>query len=161
MFAAGLLALVASAACGRVPPLANTNPSANALATAVLDALARGDRAGLEALALSETEFRDYLWPELPAARPERNLPFSYVWGELRQKSAGALGNTLAEHGGRRYEFVGVTFSGRTDYVTYAVHREATVRVKAASGERMDLRLCGSMIEKDGAWKVFSYVVDD
>ena len=85
------VALAAIVACSRAPPLANTHSSASSLASAVLDALARRDRAALKALALNETEFRDHVWPELPAARPERNLPFSYVWGELRQKSLQAL----------------------------------------------------------------------
>jgi hypothetical protein len=101
------------------------------------------------------------VWPELPAARPQRNLPFSYVWGELREKSAGALHETLAREGGRSYQLVRVEFNGRTDYRTYRVHREATLHVRDSEGTGHVLRLCGSFIEKDATWKVFSYVVDD
>jgi hypothetical protein len=152
--------LAAVVACSRVPPLTNSHPSAASLASAVLDGLARRDRAVLEGLALSETEFRDHVWPQLPAARPERNLPFSFVWGDLRQKSTLTLGNVLAREGGRRYELIDVQFTGETDYRTYRVHREATLRVRDSQGVETDLRVCGSMIEKDGAWKVFSYVVE-
>jgi hypothetical protein len=127
----------------------------------VLDALARRDRAALAALALNETEFRDHVWPQLPAARPERNLPFSYVWGDLRQKSAQAMSGVLAREGGKRYELIGVRFADDTDYRTYRVHREATLRVRDGSGEEMDLRVCGSMLEQQGEWKVFSYVTSD
>jgi hypothetical protein len=156
-----LVALAVSvAACSRVPPLANTHPSAMTLASAVLGALEQRDTAALEALALSEREFRDHVWPLLPAARPERNLPFSYVWLDLKQKSDSALAQTLARHGGRRDMLVDVTFSGRTDYADYRVHREATLVVRGATGAHTSLRVCGSMLEKDGAWKVFSYVVD-
>lgn len=153
--------LLGVAACSRVPPLAHTYPAAEPLAEAVFDALARKDRAALEGMALSEQEFRHHVWPELPAARPERNLPFSFVWGDLRQKSTGALTETLAQHGGRRYELVRVEFSGRTDYATYRVHREATLHARDSAGKNHVLRVCGSFIEKDGAWKVFSFVVDD
>jgi hypothetical protein len=155
------LALAATVACSRVPPLANTHPSAVSLASAVLDALARRDRSGLEALALNETEFRDHVWPQLPAARPERNLSFSYVWRDLHQKSTQTLKIVMSHEGGKRYELVDVRFAGRTDYRTYRVHREATLRVRDAVGKETDLRVCGSMIEKDDAWKVFSYVVND
>jgi hypothetical protein len=157
----GAFVLALSTACSRVPPLANIHASANDVAVAALDALARRDRAALESLALSETEFRDHVWPELPAARPERNLPFSFVWGDLHQKSLLALGGTLAAHGGRRYTLVGVTSSGRTSYNSYTVHRETTLRVKDPSGELTDLRICGSMLEKGGAWKIFSFVVSE
>jgi hypothetical protein len=158
---ASALALASSVACSRVPPLSNTYPSAAALASAVLDAVARRDRASLEALALNETEFRDHVWPQLPAARPERNLPFAFVWGDLRQKSILTLANVIAREGGQRYELIDVRFAGDTDYRTYRVHREATLRVRDATGQERDLRVCGSMIEQEGAWKVFSYVVGD
>ena len=155
------LALAACVACGRVPQLANTHASASALASAVLDALARSDRVALDALALNETEFRDHVWPQLPASRPERNLPFSYVWGELRQKSEQALTSVLSREGGKRYELIEVRFAADSDYRTYRVHREATFHVRDTSGAELDLRVCGSMIEQDGSWKVFSYVVGE
>ena len=149
--------------CGpNAPPLSNTHPSAEALASAVLTAVERRDQAALHALALDEDEFRAHIWPELPAARPERNLPFSYVWGDLRQKSDAELTTTLSRHGGGRYTLVGVTFGGETTrYPSYSVHRETILRVRDAGGVEHDLRLFGSSLEKDGVWKVFSYVVDE
>ena len=84
-----------------------------------------------------------------------------YVWGDLHQKSRAALTQALAMHGGRHYELVNVTFDDMTDYGPYRVHREATLHVRGAAGEAGPIRVCGSMIEKEGAWKVFSYVVAD
>jgi hypothetical protein len=148
-------------ACSSVPPLANTFGSSEALAVAVLDGLARADRPRLDAVALTEQEFRDHVWPDLPAARRERNLPFSYVWGDLHQKSNISLAQTLKNHGHEKYELKRVTFSGKTNYATYVVHRDAKFEVTDSSGVSTALRVCGSFIEKDGVWKVFSYVVDE
>ena len=147
--ALSLLALLASLACNAAPPLDNSRDSPEALASAVLDALA-----------LDEQEFRDHVWPALPAARPERNLPFSYVWGDLHGKSNSGLATTLTDRGGQRYEVSRVSFAEATDYEGYRVHRDATFHVRNAGGTESEIRVCGSMIEKDGAWKVFSYVVD-
>jgi hypothetical protein len=141
--------------------LADRSVSSEALAAAVLDALARGDRARLDAIALTEREFRDHVWPDLPAARPERNLPFSYVWGDLHQKSNLSLARTLMSQGGTRRTLQRVTFAGTTKYANYVVHRDAKFEVTDPSGGSTELRVCGSFIEKDGGWKVFSYVVDD
>jgi hypothetical protein len=154
--------LTLAAGCSRdARPLAHTYPSPEALAAAVLDGVARRDRPLLHGLALSEREFRDHVWPELPAARPERNLPFSYVWGDLRQKSEASLAQMLAGHGGRRYELVSVGFAGgKSPYRRYTVHRRTVLTVKDDRGVQVDLRLFGSSLEQDGAWKVFSYVVD-
>lgn len=115
----------------------------------------------LRDLALSEQEFRDHVWPDLPAAKPERNLPFSYVWGDLRQKSQAGLAGILATHGGHRYELVGVRFDGTsTRYGTCEVHRDTVLTVRDPSGMQQDVELFGSSVEQDGRWKVFSYVVD-
>lgn len=156
-----ILVVCGSLACRSPTPLANAHPSPEALAAAVLDALGAGDRQRLEALALNETEFRAHVWPELPAAKPERNLPFSYVWGDLRQKSELALTRTVREHVGRRYKLARTTFSAETKYPDFTVHRQAALVVRDESGTESTLRVCGSMIEKGGSWKVFSYVVDD
>jgi hypothetical protein len=160
---AGIVAvLLAVAACQSDPPLANTQDSARAVAQQVLDAIARRDRVALDALAITEPEFRVHVWPSLPAARPERNLPMSYVWGDLHQKSTASLSRILAQHGGRRYELVDVRFGDQpTTYAGYVVHREAVLSVRTAGGAPEEIRVCGSLIEKDGRWKVFSYVIDD
>jgi hypothetical protein len=156
----GALALCAGLACSSVPPLANASGSPESLAASVLEALARSDRARLDAIALSEQEFRNHVWPGLPAARPERNLPFSYVWKDLHQKSTISLLRTMEDQGGKRYTLKRVTFSGKTNYAGYIVHRDARFEVTDAAGTSTSLQVCGSFLEKDGVWKVFSYVVD-
>jgi hypothetical protein len=156
-----LLAAVALAAGCGAGSFANTQPSADALAREVLSALARRDQARLNALALTEDEFEQRVWPGLPAARPERNMPWSYVWLDLRQKSDATLRRTLHEYGGRPYELQRVTFAGETtNHGNYRVFREAILAVRDSRGAEQELRVLGSMIETAGGWKVFSYVVD-
>jgi len=156
-----VLALLAGAGCTAKPPLVNTFDTPEAAAGAVLDAIRTGDRSRLGALALNEGEFRDHVWPDLPAARPERNLPMSYVWGDLHQKSQQQLTVTLRQHAGKRYDLRGVRFSDVTPYAHFRVHRQATFRVRDAAGHELDLRVIGSMVEQNGGWKVFSYAVDN
>lgn len=150
-------------ACGpRVPPLEHTQPNPLELAQRVATAFERRDETELRALALSEQEFRDHVWPELPAARPERNLPFSYVWRDLKRKSDGHLARLMADRGGRRTRVREVRFvGGTTQYHSFIVHRDARVTLTHDDGTTAtDVRLFGSAIEKDGALKVFSFVVD-
>ena len=127
----------------------------------MLAALADRNADYLASLALSELEFRTVVWPELPASRPERGLPFDYVWGDLNQKSTNALRRLLARHGGRRYTLRAVTFrGGTTPYETYRVHREATLDLVDEEGNELTLPLFGSILEREGGFKLFSFVVD-
>jgi hypothetical protein len=158
---AALALLIPAVACTTPAPLAPTYDSPEAVARAVLDGFAAGDADRLRRLALTETEFRQRVWPELPASRPERNLPFSYVWGDLKQKSDQSLAVLLKRHQGRRLLLDAVRFESTTPYQTFVVHRKTTMDVRENGSGPEGLRLLGSMIEQGGRWKVFSYVVDD
>lgn len=156
---ASALLCVSLSACTR--PIPDSEASVEALAQAVLDAVATRDEAALRRLALSEQEFRQYVWPELPSSRPERNLSFSYVWGDLRTKSDAGLAAVLRDHGGRRYQLERVRFAdGITQYDTSVVHRDSRLDVRGPDGERDTIQLFGSVIQRAGGFKVFSYVVD-
>ena len=127
----------------------------------MLAALAAGDVGRLRALALDEREFRTAVWPGLPASRPERNVPFDYAWGDLRQKSGNALRRLVARHGGRRYRLAGVGFAGETtEYRTFRVHRETVLDLLDEEGAALRLALFGSILERGGEFKLFSFVVD-
>ena len=154
-----VLALVTSACSA---PLPHAHASPEALARAVLDAVENRDVEALRTLALNKEEFEEHVWPELPAARPERNLTANYVWGDLQQKSNIMLRAMLAAHGGKRYELTGVRFLGETTaYGSFRVHRESELSVKEDGGDEQKVQLFGSMMEKAGKYKVFSYVTQD
>ena len=162
-----VLLLVASAACraggaARVhAPLTSTFESAEAVAAAMLDALAASDPARLRVLALSETEFADAVWPALPSSRPEVNLPLEYAWGTLQQNSRASLAMTVREHGGKTYRLQRVAMGTPTRYGAFIVHPDTSVVVREpGSGAERRLKLFGSLIEQEGRWKIFSYVVD-
>src|SRR5688572_12772208 len=141
--------------------LSNTFDSPEALGRAVLSALASKDLERLRSLPLSEGEFRAYVWPELPTSRPERNVPFDYAWGQMKQHSDGSLGETLARYGGKPLRFVRTRFTGETtQYQTFAVMRESEIIAADDTGRELILRLYGSAMLKDGRYKLYSFVVD-
>ena len=97
----------------------------------------------LHTLALNREEFTEHVWPELPAARPERNLSAAFVWGDLNQKSNITLRDTLAAHGGKKYEFISLRFLGdTTEYKSYRVRRESELTVKDPGWEPSGKSAC-------------------
>jgi hypothetical protein len=143
-------------------PLGGTYDSVEALADEVLRAMEANDAEALQRVALTADEFRDHVWPSLPSAGPERNVPFDFVWSRLRRNSDAYLRQTLAQYASHDLTLAGVEFSGETsDYGPVRVHRETWLRVRDADGVESTVRFFGSTIEQDGRYKVFSYVVDD
>jgi hypothetical protein len=142
-------------------PLSGTFTSIEALAEEILLGIEANDFEALIGLALSKAEYRDYVWPQLPASRPGTNLTVDYTYQGLRTKSVHALRFTLEEHGGRKYELLGVEFAGETtDYNTYRVFRDARVLVRNEEGNEGYLDLFGSVMEYQGQYKLFSFVTD-
>lgn len=165
--AAGALLVIAAAPGGCVapaaapPPLAHTFSTPEQLAIAVAGGLTERDVERLTALALTETEFQAHVWPHLPASRPERNVPLDFVWTGFHQKSRLHLKATLAAHGGKALEVIGIRFRGpTTDYGAFAVSREAEVVIRDERGGERAVRLFGSVLRQGSRYKVFSYVVD-
>jgi hypothetical protein len=165
-----LAAVLGTAACSApaepsrsaATPLANTFESPEALAQAVLTKLAQRDLAGLRTLPLSESEFRDHVWPELPTSRPERNVPFDYAWGQMKQRSDGQLDTTFARYAGQSLQLVRTGATGETTtYASFAVRRDSEIIAVDEAGRQLVLRLFGSVLVKDGRFKIFSYVVDE
>lgn len=163
-----VLSLVMLAACSSPAAptasstLSNTFATPEALAQSVLGALAASDKTKLQSLALSESEFRTLVWPELPTSRPERGVPFEYAWGQMKQRSDGSLSNTFQRYAGKRLTFVRVGATGEsTQYKTFLVMRDSEIVATDESGRDLVVRLFGSMMVKDGRYKVFSFVVDE
>jgi hypothetical protein len=166
MLVAVLAVLSVSAAavtgCRRSAVLERTFDSPEAVARAVLQRLDAHDINALQALAVTEHEFRKMVWPKLPAARPGRNIPWDYVWNDLHGKSTMQLQARVnqwqrtSDSAVVRVEFTGET----TDYETFRVRRDSVVVLRTPTGGENRHRLFGSIIEESGRYKVFSYVVD-
>ncbi len=163
-FAGGLSSVLALAltACGapeEEPRLSSTFESPEALAQAVLEAVSKEDVETLKGLPLSKDEFRLYVWPKLPASRPERGVPLEYVWGDLSQKSRNAIAASYSRYKGRKLELVSIRFQdGKTDYESFVIHRKAILQVRdSESGAEQTLALFGSVMEWKGKFKLFSY----
>jgi hypothetical protein len=158
---AGSLVVLFSGCQRPPPPVGATQPSPEALATAVLEAIANRDDARLRGLALTEIEFRTRVWPGLPASRPERNLTPDYVWRDLAQKSEASRRSLVTRLGGQRFTLRAVEFLGETTpHATFSVSRKTELVVADEHGAEQRLRVFGSVLRIDGAVKVFSYVVD-
>jgi hypothetical protein len=155
-----LAVLSLSPACGR-SALDGTLDSPQQVAEAVLEGLNRKDLAALERLAVSEREFHDVVWPRQPAARPGRNIPWDYAWNDLASKSRLQLRGRVREWSDRGLTLVDVSFEGdTTDYQTYRVRRRSVLTLRDRRGQETRASVFGSMIEQDGRYKVFSYIVE-
>jgi len=140
--------------------LAGSRLSIEQLAADFLEELQKGDDQKIRQLALSKDEFVEFVWPELPASDPSTNLNSDFIWNQTHMRSLADLSGTLLRNKGKKYQLVGFRFADETeDYRSYKVHRDARLRVVDENGEERELNLFGSVLEMDGEFKIFSFVL--
>ena len=157
-----LLLSVGCRAVGSTPrPLLYAQPSAEALAQTVLEALAKRDDQTLKNLVLTKDEFCNYVWPELPSSKIN-NLTCDWVWRSFKPNDISGRKQILSVYGGKPYNLIRLRYAkGTTEYKSFKVHEDARVVVQdSGGGKEQELKLFGSILEYDGQFKLFSYIID-
>ncbi|HQR40906.1 MAG TPA: hypothetical protein PLF26_21160 [Blastocatellia bacterium] len=140
--------------------LANAMASPEGVAAAFLDGLAAGNIRAMQRLRITKDEFCWYVWPELPASQLP-NVSCDFAWSQATLNSLSGLDQTIRSYSGRRFAFVSLRFAGGDEvYSTYTVHHDTRLVLRDESGDERELKLFGSMLETNGQWKLFSFVVD-
>jgi len=137
-----------------------TGPSAalEDLVKKVLAALETKDQAALEKLAITEDEYRKFIWPGIAARTPGANEKKFY--GMFEQGNVAGITSALKEFGGQKLEFVRVS-AGTSIRQTkaYRLLSPPTVTVKDGSGQEKALKLSGPVIEHDGIYQIATFAI--
>ncbi len=81
--------------------------------------------------------------------------------GTATLKSLSGFGEMLAKHKGKRYRLVSLRFAGGIEpHKSFRVHKETHLTIRDEKGDEKEMRLFGSMLEMDGQFKLFSFVID-
>jgi hypothetical protein len=125
----------------------------------VLAALRRRDEQALAALRLTEREYKDLLWPELPQARdPRHTLTVDFHWENLDRQSRAGVQGAMGDHGGEDFELIEVVPEGVEELETCKLLRRVKLKVRRrADGKESLIRVCGSILVLDGQYKLVSF----
>ncbi len=129
-----------------------------ALSLKALEALEKRDAAALGALRITEREYKDLLFPELPAAGPGQTIPVDTHWYLLDMKSLKGLREVIQDYGGEKLELLEVIPTGGVEeYKTFKLLKKVELRVRRPNGEESRIRVFGSIFVLDGQFKVVSF----
>ena len=124
------------------------------LGKAVVEALNNNSETELHRLRADKTQYINDLWPQFSSP----GMTGEFAWGNLNKKCIRGTAKWLKTHGGQNLEFVRIAFTKPTeDYQTFKLRRGSILTVKNAKGTQMDLKILGSVIEKDRYYRLLSY----
>jgi len=120
--------------------------------------LAESDTARLFELMVSEREYREIVFPELPASRPPIHASFESIWVTHYPDAHRGLLHTLRLYGDRDVRILNVGFEDPDqDFGPFILHETSRVDIEVDGRREDDRRLFGSVIHAGGRWKVLSY----
>jgi hypothetical protein len=155
-----LLASALLAGCGRGDELRGGAPSVEALGREVVQALAAGDTAALEALRTTEHEHNTVLWPQFPAARSGNPV---LAWDNVQMRNAGARAEWIGAFRDRRVRFDRAECTGEVEeYGGFQILRGCSVMVTDLDAQRAwTLRPFDRVVRMGRVHKVIRYVEVD
>lgn len=139
----------------------NGEPSKEALVRAFFTALYRRDTTVVAKLFITRAEFAYLYFPSSRLSRPPYEIDPAFAWFQLSSDSEQGVRKALERLGGRRMKYLG--FSCGPDPVDEGAVRSwqsCVVRWRNPGGEEFEAALFGSIIERDGRFKFFSYTND-
>jgi hypothetical protein len=151
-------------ATGGVGGLSGGAPSTDALIRRFLAAIAERDRDALDAMRVSEAEYRNWIVPGsvAPGEPPQivNREASQYFWELLDTKTRYYREAILADFGGKHLELVDATFvKGTKIWANHVAHGRLRLVLRDESGAERELRT-GSVAEVDGQFKFISFIRD-
>lgn len=130
------------------------------LARKVLAGLEAKDERALASLVVAKDEFCSRVFPELPSSKAP-NVSCDFVWDMAMLNHDAGFQHVYGRYTKKGYSFVSLRFEGGAKtYPSFKVHKGPLVTVKNAGGEQQELRLFGDVLEIDGQFKLFGFMVD-
>ena len=151
--------LVYCSAVGCEKPIwENSLDSPGQLGLAVVDALNNKDIEQLNRLRVQREAYLDWIWPTFPASQPPRNFPGDFAWSNLNKKCNIGMKKWIARYGGHNLKFVDIRFDLPTEnYKGFQLLRGTFLTLQNAAGEKQELKILGSVVVKNGRYKLLSY----
>ncbi|MBM4267485.1 MAG: hypothetical protein FJ144_12875 [Deltaproteobacteria bacterium] len=157
-------ATASAAAEATVTRLSGGAPTLDELVGRFATALSENDRAALEALRVTQAEYRDLIVPgNVKPGEPPQIVgaeASEYFFGVMNTKSAYYRDALLKSYAGKKLSIREVRFEkGVQQYAGHRAHKRLLLTVVDETGATHEIRT-GSIVERDGVFKLMSFIRD-
>jgi len=141
-----------------VTALAGASDSREALVRRFMKALAADDSVELRAMALRPREFADLVYPESPYTHsPYRQSP-ALVWSQIQNPSASGFTRLIRRLGKQPLQYLNHRCDPNPDRQGHnLIWTNCLIHLAGPNGETSNHRLFGSIIQRDGKFKIVSF----
>lgn len=138
-------------------PLPNMFPSLEALAEAIVEAIQDSSLEKLQSYCLTEQEYREILWANLPEAEV-RSMPVEKAWSWVKRDVEKSILRYTSDFGKHQLKIVKQTPPQEVRaYPNIKVHRAFRITVSDRGAEPEEWRLMNVVLEYKGWYKIIAY----
>lgn len=129
-----------------------------ALCDAFLEALEKRDTARLYDLTLTQDEYLNWIWIEMPSSKPIFNIPLEFVWENNWRNSVKGAYRALYNYGGKKLAFASLEFKEPDDeYQSFKFKMKPLLTVVDSAGKAYKLGYFSAIVEMNGLYKALNY----
>ena len=141
-----------------VPSFAHASASREALVRRIVRDVARGDSVDLASAAVTPREFIDLVYPSSPYTHPPYRESPSIVWMQIANPSNAGFLRLIRRLGGQAFEYESHTCNKAAERQgKNTLWLDCAVRVLTPQRETTTQRWFGTIIERDGRYKVMGF----
>ena len=141
-----------------VSVFAHASASREALIQRVVRDVAKADSTDLAAAAITPREFIDLVYPSSPYTRPPYEQPPDLVWMQIANPSAAGYRRLLGRRGGQAFVYVTHGCASKAERQgPNTLYVDCVITVRDPSRQEIKQRWFGSIIERNGHFKILSF----
>jgi hypothetical protein len=141
-----------------VSSFAHASMSREALIRRVVRDVARADSSDLAAAAITPREFIDLVYPSSPYTHRPYEQPPDLVWMQIANPSGAGYRRLLGRLGGQAFAYISDACAGKPERQgANTLYLDCIIMVSDPSHRQIKQRWFGSIIERDGRFKILSY----
>jgi len=142
----------------RISALRNASESRDVLVRRAVGALSSADTADLRAMTVDAREFADLVFSTSPFARPPFRQPVGFAWQQIHGSSTVGMRRLIQKMSGHTWRYIDHRCAPRVEHQgANTIWSSCEVRLVAPSGDTIPAQLFGSIIERDGRFKVVTF----
>lgn len=119
-------------------------------------ALDVADAPSLQKASVTQADFLNILWPEMPQSRPAAGVPGAEAWDFLYNRNMAAYNRHMGDFHHAGLHLVGFKVGHVDEYTNYRLHQDIVMQLETADHQPVELDMVRTVVERNGRFKVYS-----
>lgn len=131
-------------------------PDFRTLLENVVTAIDVADAKTVQKATVTQADFMNILWPEMPQSRPAAQVPGAEAWDFLYNRNMAAFNRHMGDFHNSGLHLVSFKVGHVDEYTNYRLHQDVIIQAETADHQPVEMDVVRTVVERNGRFKVYS-----